>query len=314
MTVPLVSVCIPTVRPTTLGCAIASVLRQTSADWELLVLGQGDAVVLRSAVERAAAGDPRVRYVHLRRAGLSAARNAALRHARGELLAFTDDDCEARDDWLATATQSLEDDPELGLVGGSLRGAPAPDGRRGPAVYLRIEPEEVRYDPRATPPPAPPGFVWVGGNFVLRRAAAELIGPFDELLGQGAPFREGEDADYSLRAEAAGVPMLCTPRSVVVHTHGRRYGMRTMLRYWTGQGRGRGAIAAKLAMRGDSRAGDDLRLDLARVRARLAERRPARVPADAVRVVAAVGAYRHCIAHYRLDRYGVFVARPGAGG
>ena len=62
-----ISVCIPTVRPTTLAQAVRSILEQTFQDWELVVIGQGDEAQLRAATERGAKGDSRVRYLHITR-------------------------------------------------------------------------------------------------------------------------------------------------------------------------------------------------------------------------------------------------------
>ena len=84
-----ISVCVPATRPDTIGATIQAVRRQTFAEWELLVLGQGASAPMEAAVVQAAEGDARVRHVHLEGHGLSLARNAALEHASGEVLAFT---------------------------------------------------------------------------------------------------------------------------------------------------------------------------------------------------------------------------------
>jgi glycosyltransferase involved in cell wall biosynthesis len=141
-----VSVCVATVRPTTLGATIAAILRQTWTDWELIVVGQGDADPLSRAVEEASGGDARVRYLHADRYGLSAARNVALRSASGDIFACTDDDCEARPDWLAVVTACFDADPGLGLVGGSLL-APRPAKRWVPSSCLSVTPAEVIHEP-----------------------------------------------------------------------------------------------------------------------------------------------------------------------
>src|ERR1700738_1585906 len=80
------SVCIPTVRATTLEYAVRSVLRQTFEDWELVVVGQGAEAPPRGATERAAAGDPRIRYIHLDRWGACAARNSGVAASTGEII------------------------------------------------------------------------------------------------------------------------------------------------------------------------------------------------------------------------------------
>jgi glycosyltransferase involved in cell wall biosynthesis len=316
-----VSVCVATVRPTTLGATIAAILRQTWTDWELIVVGQGDADPLSRAVEEASGGDARVRYLHADRYGLSAARNVALRSASGDIFACTDDDCEARPDWLAVVTACFDADPGLGLVGGSLL-APRPAKRWVPSSCLSVTPAEVIHDTAITPPPAPPGFSCVGGNLVLRREAAERTGRFDELLGAGARFLSGEDTDYLHRLEEAGVKMMSTPRSVVFHTYGRRYGWRQMPRYWHGQGTGHGALCAKLTLRGDPRGSDEISNLIRKYLTQwMGTREPGRLPrareiemgralSDPIRLASALSTYRRCLREYRIDGEGLL--RPRA--
>ena len=96
---PCVSVIIPTYnRPAQLRRAIASVLAQTFCDFEVIIVDDcspGDAT--RAIAE--SANDARVRYVRQpKNTKVSAARNRGIREARGEYLAFLDDD----DEWVAT--------------------------------------------------------------------------------------------------------------------------------------------------------------------------------------------------------------------
>ncbi len=252
-----ISVCIPTVRPTTLGAAIASIRRQTFTDWELIVVGQGADETLESVTRVAAENDSRVRYIHIAQSGLSLARNAGLRAARGEIIAMTDDDCEAHINWLEVIAASFTAQSSVGVVGGALL-APPPT-RPGVSMCPSLVPGEVLCDPVRTGRSAPPGFDWWGANFAVRRTVADRVGPFDECLGVGGNFMSGEDVDYKLRLEAAGVQMYSTPRSAVSHTYGRRYGLRDVMRYWHRNEAGMGALAAKLTMMGDPRGHIELR-------------------------------------------------------
>jgi len=68
-----ISVCIATVGAATIRTAIASILGQTWADWELIVVGQGHRDELETTVSAASNGERRVRYVHSDRMGLSVA-------------------------------------------------------------------------------------------------------------------------------------------------------------------------------------------------------------------------------------------------
>jgi len=73
------------------GRAIASVLKQTYGDFELLVMDDGSTDAIESAI-KPFLSDGRVRLIRGRRQGVAGARNAALREARGEHIAYLDSD------------------------------------------------------------------------------------------------------------------------------------------------------------------------------------------------------------------------------
>lgn len=63
---------------------------------------------------------PRARLLRETQVGSYAARNRGLAEATGDLLAFTDADCQPRPDWLAQGVAALRGRPELGLVAGEV--------------------------------------------------------------------------------------------------------------------------------------------------------------------------------------------------
>ncbi len=250
-----ITVGIGATRANTIEAAARSIIGQTWPDWELLIVGQGRAAgeqarALQGAGERLAACDARIKYVHLQEMGLSRARNEVSCRATGEVIAFTDDDCEADPEWLATIAGCLQADPSIGLVGGALIGPPAAGFSLSTCPVLT--PAEVLYDP-SVDPETPPGWDWVGANVALRAAVAARVGPFDEFLGAGAAFAAGEETDYKLRLEALRVCMLATPRAVVHHTYGRRVRWAAVTRSSRSYARGAGAVAGKLTLAGDPR-------------------------------------------------------------
>ncbi|KFG70229.1 glycosyltransferase [Microvirga sp. BSC39] len=89
--VPTVSIVITTKdRPTLLRESVASCLSQTFQDFELIVVDDGSSDYLKPALDEFA--DDRIRLLHLERSrGISFARNAANRIARGEFIALHDD-------------------------------------------------------------------------------------------------------------------------------------------------------------------------------------------------------------------------------
>jgi glycosyltransferase involved in cell wall biosynthesis len=92
-----VSVILPTFdRVEYLPATVASVFAQTFPDWELLIADDGSHADTRSYL-RSLAEQPKVKVIWLPHSGKpSVARNAALREARGEYVAFLDSD----DVWL----------------------------------------------------------------------------------------------------------------------------------------------------------------------------------------------------------------------
>ena len=291
-----VSVCVPATRWDTVGATIQAVRAQTRTEWEMIVLGQGAREPLEAAVDRAAAGDGRIRFIHLQSRGLSRARNAALGHAAGAVVAFTDDDCEPDPRWLATIVQAFQEDSELGVVGGAVL-APASKGRF--ATCPTISPGEALYDPATSWRRPPPGWDWMGANFAIRRDVAARLGKFDECLGAGADFPAGEDTDYKLRLEAARVRMMTTPRAAVVHTYGVRRGW-AMLRSQSNYATGNGGTAGKLTL-----LGDPLGAEWLDETSRMFERDRRRAPHQAVRAFRRLhlfaGAYRRCLDEYRVE-------------
>ncbi len=247
----MISVCIGSVRDSTLPHTIRAVQRQSVEDWELIVVLQGGAG--SEEARPLARADQRIVLVEDDGRGLSRARNIAAARARGDILAFTDDDCEPASEWLEVIQARFVNDRSLGILAGSVEAGPRL--RRGPSTCPSLTAAETRHDP-AVSPEAPPDSGWIGANFAVRTSAFRAIGPFDERLGAGSVFRGGEEIDFKLRAERAGIVVATTPGSVVRHTFGRRYGLRAVWRLLSGYGISTGAVAAKLVLAGDQRGTD----------------------------------------------------------
>jgi glycosyltransferase involved in cell wall biosynthesis len=117
---PRVSVVIPTFnRREQLSGALASVLQQTMPVDEIVVVDDGSTDGTREMLDdfvRLHAEIP-IRVIHQENRGPSAARNAGIQAASGDLIAFLDDD----DIWLPQKTERqlavLASDPQLDLLG-----------------------------------------------------------------------------------------------------------------------------------------------------------------------------------------------------
>lgn len=86
----------------TLETCMNAVLRQSFSDFELLVLDDGSEDQSVEIGNRYAQMDKRVKVFPLAHGGVSAARNAGLRYAKGKYIAFVDSDDVPDEDWLSS--------------------------------------------------------------------------------------------------------------------------------------------------------------------------------------------------------------------
>jgi glycosyltransferase involved in cell wall biosynthesis len=90
---PTFSIVIPTYNRANLLCkAIESVIAQTFADWELLVVDDGSTDNTKELVLLYASKDQRIKYIYQKNAERSAARNNGISHAAGKYICFLDSD------------------------------------------------------------------------------------------------------------------------------------------------------------------------------------------------------------------------------
>ena len=93
MAEPTISIIVPVYKTEEyLEKCVDSILAQTFRDFELLLIDDGSPDNCPALCEEAAARDPRIRVIHQKNAGLSAARNTGVEAARGEWIGFVDSD------------------------------------------------------------------------------------------------------------------------------------------------------------------------------------------------------------------------------
>jgi glycosyltransferase involved in cell wall biosynthesis len=116
---PLVSVILPTRdRPSILPRAIESVFGQSYANWELIVCDDSEGEGTEDVVGTFAGG--RVRYLPGEPSGAAAARNRGLTDARGELIAYLDDDNRMHPGWLKSVVWAFERRPDVEILYGGI--------------------------------------------------------------------------------------------------------------------------------------------------------------------------------------------------
>jgi cellulose synthase/poly-beta-1,6-N-acetylglucosamine synthase-like glycosyltransferase len=114
-TAPTVTVAICTrERPEDLDRALSAVAALSPRPLEVLVIDNAPTTDRTHAL---VAGYPGTRYIREDRRGLDAARNRALREARGDIVAFSDDDAAPEPRWLAGLVPNFAD-PRVVVVTG----------------------------------------------------------------------------------------------------------------------------------------------------------------------------------------------------
>lgn len=90
---PIISIIVPVYKVENyLQKCIDSILAQTFRDFELILVDDGSPDRCPELCDAAAEKDSRIRVIHQKNGGLSAARNAGLDAARGGWIAFVDSD------------------------------------------------------------------------------------------------------------------------------------------------------------------------------------------------------------------------------
>lgn len=204
MSEPTVSAAIP-VRDgeAYLAEAIESVLAQSRPCDQVIVVDNGSSD--RSAEIAAGFGAP-VEVVSEPRPGIGAARNAALRAARGDYLAFLDAD----DLWEAEKTalqlDAFEAEPGLQLVLGHVRQFVSPELSGEDAAGLRVPTE-----------PQPGQYI---GAMLARRTAVEAIGPWPQDV------RVSDGLTFFLRARELGLAQTMLAETVTLRrVHGDNHSL-----------------------------------------------------------------------------------------
>lgn len=185
----------------TLGACLAALQSQT-VEAEIIVVDDGsadDTVTLTQCHG--------VRVIALRQnKGRSVARNIGAEAANGDILLFTDADCEPTSNWVAEMLKPFEHDP---LVVG-VKGAYYCKQREPIARFTQIELED-KYAKMAQQETI--SFIDTY-SAAYRRDVFLANGGFDKRL-----IYSLEDQDFSFRLAARGYKMVFTPHARVYHQH-----------------------------------------------------------------------------------------------
>ena len=207
-------------RRALLDHSLASLAHQDlpTADYEVIVVDNASTDGTREAVAALQPTMPNLRYLYEPALGLSNARNSGLREARGEVVAFLDDDARAEPGWLSALLDAFAAEPARPLCAG---GRVVPIWEREPPRWLpafalaSLSVIDYGETPRALDFPRE----WVAGcNMAFDRAFLLAAGGFDPRLGRrGANLMSNEEIALFQGVVAAGGVIRYAPAAAVQH-------------------------------------------------------------------------------------------------
>ncbi len=230
---PLISVIIATRDRTD---SLASCLRAFDdveyPNYEIVVVDNAPSTEsTRELIAARSADNPRIRYVREDHPGLGWAHNRGLADARGEFIAFTDDDVIVDRHWLSELLRGFSLGSEVGCVTGLILPA---EIETLPQYWFDLHSGFTKgfrrrvFDMRANRPadrlfPFRTGMFGAGANMAYRAKALRAVGGMDASLGPGTAATNGEDLDIWFRIIKAGYQLVYQPSALVRHRHRSDY-------------------------------------------------------------------------------------------
>lgn len=234
---------------------------------EVLVVNNGPHPTAVAAVAR----HHSARVVEELRRGVSRARNAGVRAATGNIVAFLDDDSVADSQWLPLLVAPFRDCQVLAAVGCIFpQSVSEPATQAFDYLHRAQFPESpVIVDGSADNDSLPMRAALLGNaNMAIRREVFERFGYFDTRLGRGTRIGSGEEPDLFLRILLGGGKIAVEPGARIFHHHSAEW--RAVRRWAFLSGCAHTAILTKLFLQDASLRGRVVRY----VRSRLRRRSP----------------------------------------
>ena len=204
-------------------CLRSLAAQKCDSPFEVVVIDNGSTDETPAVIRQWCEQDPRFRSAREDRPGLSRAKNAGVRAARGGLLVFTDDDVVIEPHWLATYCEFFaRHSAESILAGGPI--IPVPDDLADwPAWFDQPALCELGLlDYQAERPLEEGEYLW-GANMAIPRTVFTAFGPWDETVGRKGDERGTfEDVEYQERVKELGGAVWFCPAAFVRHRVDRR--------------------------------------------------------------------------------------------
>jgi len=199
-----ISIVIPTFNSAkVLKTCLESLANQTVGreKYEVIVVDDGSTDETKDIVAKYP-----VRYIHQQNRGPAAARNNGVNHAQGEIVLFTDADCDPEPNWIEEMIKPLNDNQVVGV-----KGAYKTRQKELVARLVQIE-YEHKYERMKK-------FKYI--DFIDTYSAGYRKNVFLKYKGfdERYPGASVEDQEFSFRLARDGYKMVFNPEAVVYHKH-----------------------------------------------------------------------------------------------
>ena len=188
-----------------LPACLGALLNQSinTSGYEIIVVDDGSSDNTGLVVK----GFESVQLLRQKNQGPAAARNEGVKHAKGNIVLFTDSDCVPNRDWIEQMILPFKRDNDIAGVKGTYR----TKQRALAARFVQIEYED-KYDMLRKSK-----YI----DFIDTYSAAFKKDIFNEFNGYDTsfPLACAEDVELSFRMSSNGYKMVYNPKAIVFHTH-----------------------------------------------------------------------------------------------
>jgi glycosyltransferase involved in cell wall biosynthesis len=195
-------------RPAALRQCLKSLQDQLFQSFEILVVDNSPA----PTQARDVAHEFDARYMLCPSLGLSHARNAGLRAARSEFVAFLDDDAIPESEWLLRLLGEFSLPEIVAVTGQIILERDGHSTALNPRGYARIDKDTPQWFEMANF-----GGIGSGSNMAFRRSALNYWSGFEERLGRGQLLDAWEDDYAFFRLVHEGFSIVYAPTARVRH-------------------------------------------------------------------------------------------------